>query len=233
MFPKLLQRLILMLKRNEYNAKAKHAFLSGFFDTEFVKFMHCKFAKQTWDKLQNICEGDENVKEAKLQNLRALFEGLKMREDEKIVDYLLRVDEIVNVVRGLGEDIDDNVIVKKVIRSLTSSYDTKFSTIEEARDLNNFMDELFGSLSTYEMRIESVEPSKREVSFNLVKKGKEATANVDQEDPDNAEANFVRRDQESTRTIYPLSVLIVTRLDILLLSVLMRRRKKKLKKLKV
>lgn len=38
-------------KENEYNAKAKNAILSGLSETEFVKVMHCKSAKETWDKL--------------------------------------------------------------------------------------------------------------------------------------------------------------------------------------
>jgi len=34
---------------------------------------------------------------------RAHFENLKMDEKEYIVTYLLRVDEVVNSIRGLGE----------------------------------------------------------------------------------------------------------------------------------
>lgn len=39
-------------KEYEKNAKAKHSILSGLIVIEFVKVMHYKFAKQTWDKLQ-------------------------------------------------------------------------------------------------------------------------------------------------------------------------------------
>lgn len=96
-----------------------------------------------------------------------------MRGDEKIVDYLLRVDEIINVVRGIGKSVPNDVIVKKVLRSLTTRYDTKFLAIEEAKDLSRFsMDELFGSLSAYEIKIEKVDPSKREVSFTTKNKEK-------------------------------------------------------------
>ncbi|XP_059067484.1 uncharacterized protein LOC131858302 [Cryptomeria japonica] len=134
------------------------------------------------------------VKEAKLKNIRAQFEGLKMKEEEKIVDYLQRIDEIVNAIRGLGEYTLDEVIVKKVLRSLTSKYDTKVSCIEEAKDLKTFsMDELFGSLSTYEMRTVSGETSEREVAFNTTKKGKEVDNSAKEDDSDTIEANFVRK----------------------------------------
>ncbi|XP_059068685.1 uncharacterized protein LOC131859146 [Cryptomeria japonica] len=149
--------------------------------------MQCTSTKATWDKLQSIYEGDAKVKEAKLQNLRAQFENLKMKDEEKIADYLQRVDETMSAIRGLGEEVSDGVIVKKVMRSLTPNYDTKVPSIEEAKDLKTFsMDELFGSPSAYEMRTRSVEPSKREAAFNITKKGKEEVAHEEVEEDSNA-----------------------------------------------
>lgn len=56
------------------------------------------------------------------------------------------------------------------------------------------MDELFGSLFAYEMRTISVEPSKREASFNITKKGKEEVAHEEVEDDlDIVVVNFVRK----------------------------------------
>ena len=56
-------------------------------------------------KLQNIYEGYNKVKGAKLQTFRAKFEQLKMKEDKDISTYFLQVDEIVNTIKGLGEEI--------------------------------------------------------------------------------------------------------------------------------
>jgi hypothetical protein len=44
--------------------------------------MHCDSAKDLWDKLQKIYEGDAKVKGAKLHTFRAKFEQLKMKEGE-------------------------------------------------------------------------------------------------------------------------------------------------------
>jgi hypothetical protein len=77
--------------------------LNGLGELVFTKVSHYKSAKDIWDKLQNIYEGDSKVKVAKLQTYRGQFEQLKMKEDENIAAYFLRDDKIVNAIMGLGE----------------------------------------------------------------------------------------------------------------------------------
>ena len=55
------------------NEKAMNALLSGLCEAEFIKVMHNKAAKEIWDTLENIHEGDKKVKIAKLQVYRAQF----------------------------------------------------------------------------------------------------------------------------------------------------------------
>ena len=43
---------------------------------------------------------------------------MKIKEDENISAYLLRVDETMNAIIGLGEEIKESIIVQKVLRSL-------------------------------------------------------------------------------------------------------------------
>lgn len=124
-----------------------------------------------------------------------------MRDEEKIDDYLQRVDETTNTIRGLGEEIKDEVVVKKVLGSLTFKYDTKVSTIEEAKDMKVFtMDELYGSLTTYEMRTVGTDVVKKETTFKTSRKGKEESAHdATSEDSDDIMENFVRRLKTGSR----------------------------------
>jgi hypothetical protein len=129
--------------------------LNGLSDTVFTKVAHFKSAKEIWDKLRNIYEGDSKVKATKLQTYRGQFEQLKMKEDEDIVAYFLRVDETMNAIIGLGEEIEESVIVQKVLRSLPMRFNPKISALEERSDLNSIsMDELHGIFTAYEMRTE-------------------------------------------------------------------------------
>jgi hypothetical protein len=89
------------VKLGENNSTAKNPLLNGLSDTVITKVAHCKSSKDIWDNLRNIYEGDTKVKEAKLQTYRGQFEQLKMKEDENIAAYFLRVDEIVNEMRIL------------------------------------------------------------------------------------------------------------------------------------
>jgi hypothetical protein len=45
--------------------------------------------------------------------------------------HLLKVDEVVNAIRGLGEEVKEPLVVQKVLRSLLLRYDVKVSALVE------------------------------------------------------------------------------------------------------
>jgi hypothetical protein len=152
----------------------------------FVKVMHLQTAKEMWDKIISSYEGNEKVKDAKLQTYRVQFKKLQMKEDETIGKYFLRVEELVNAMKALGEKIEEPSLVQKILRSLPDRFNPKVSAIEELNDINNFsFDQLLGMLTTYEMRIVTDKPTSREASFKEDK-------NEDSM-PDEIEAKFMRR----------------------------------------
>ena len=57
-------------------------------------------------------------------------ESIKMKEEENIGEYLLRVDEVVNAIRGLGGKLKEKEVMSKVLRTLPMKYDLKVSTLE-------------------------------------------------------------------------------------------------------
>jgi len=124
-------------KKYETNAKAVNTLLGCLSQSEFVKVMQYKSAKEIWDKIVLSYEGDEQVKRAKLQTLRIQYENLRMHNDESVANYFLRVDEIVNCMKNLGEEIKEAVVVEKVLRSLSPRFESKVSAIEEKENLRN------------------------------------------------------------------------------------------------
>jgi len=57
-------------KKYETNAKGVNTLLGCLSQSEFVKVMQCKSAKEIWDKIVRSYEGDEQVKRVKLQTLK-------------------------------------------------------------------------------------------------------------------------------------------------------------------
>jgi hypothetical protein len=96
------------------NSKAIHVILGELAQTISIKVMGCNTAKEVWDKLKSIYEGDPKVKQVKIQRHREKFENLNMNEKEDIAMGFLRVDEVVNSIRGLGEDLYESFVVQKV-----------------------------------------------------------------------------------------------------------------------
>eukprot|EP00253_Pinus_taeda_P023055 PITA_23055 len=135
-------------KKYKTNAKAVNTLLGSLSQSEFVK-----------------------VKCAKLQTLRIQYESLRMHNDESVASYFLRIDEIVNCMKNLGEEIKEVVLVEKVLRSLSSKFDSKVSAIEEKENLRNLtMSQLHGILTTYEIR-KGGPSDRREATFKASGKG--------------------------------------------------------------
>eukprot|EP00253_Pinus_taeda_P007818 PITA_07818 len=176
------------------NAKALNSITSGITDSEFTKVRNCNSAKEMWDKLVGLYDGDSKVKKAKLQTHRRQFESLKMEDEEDISSYFPRVAEVVNSLKGLDEKIEESTIVQKVLRSLPDRFDSKISAIEEAKDLDTLkMDELHGILTTYEMRKGG--PNSKDAAFKASKstKGKERNDCSDDSDVESELAQFVQK----------------------------------------
>jgi uncharacterized protein YxeA len=97
-----------------------------------------------------------------------------MKDDENIASYFLQVDETVNAIIGLREEIEESVIVQKVLRSLPMRFDPKISALEERSYLNSIsMDGLHGIFTTYEMRTEQENPYVKEAAFKASKRSKQ------------------------------------------------------------
>jgi hypothetical protein len=133
-----------------------------------------------------------------------------MKEDENIAAYFLRVDETVNAIIGLGEEIEESVIVQKVLRSLPMRFNPKISTLEEISDMNSIsMDELHGIFTSYEKRIEQENPDVKEASFKASKRSKqkkkeqeEYSNNNNVSEDDEEVANFIKRLNKRTNGRY-------------------------------
>jgi hypothetical protein len=74
----------------------------------------------------------------------------------------------------LGEEIEESVIVQKVLRSLHMRFNPKISTLEEISNLNSIsMEELHGIFTTYEIINGQKNIDVKEVAFKASKISKQ------------------------------------------------------------
>ena len=93
--------------------------------------------------------------------LTTRFEELKMGNDKAFDSLYGKLNEIVIAKLNLGEKIEDAKVVRKILRSLPESFQEKVTVIEESKDLDEIkIQELIGSLQTYELGLPSHKPSK-------------------------------------------------------------------------
>ncbi|XP_075520556.1 uncharacterized protein LOC142553900 [Primulina tabacum] len=140
----------------------------------FSKIKMCSTAKDIWEKLIQICEGNEQTKENKLSVAMQKFENLKMRAGETLNEFDERFSSLVNELTALGKEYNNREIALKVMRALPREWDVKTMAMRVSKDLNKLeLHDLFADLKAYEFELEvrsGEEPS------NLPTKALAATA---------------------------------------------------------
>ncbi|KAK2363199.1 gag-protease polyprotein [Trifolium repens] len=137
------------------NSKALNAIFNGVDENIFKLINTYTEAKQAWEILQTAHEGTSKVRMSKLQLLTSKFKNLRMEDDETISEFNTRVRDIANSCFTLGEKIPEEKLARKILRSLPKRFSMKVTAIEESQDLSTMkVDELIGSLQTFEMTFE-------------------------------------------------------------------------------
>ena len=84
-----------------------------------------------------------------------------MSNDESFDEFYAKLNNIVNSAYNLGEIYDQPKIVKKILRSLTENFRPKVTAITESKDVDSIsIDELVGSLQSYELDLPKTSKSK-------------------------------------------------------------------------
>ena len=84
-----------------------------------------------------------------------------MSEDESFVSFYSKLNEVVISKFNLSEKTEDLKIVRKILHSLPESIRAKVTAIEESKNLDDIkVQELIGSLQTYELLLPSQRKSK-------------------------------------------------------------------------
>ena len=86
------------------------------------------------------------VKQAKIDLLRSQYENFTIHDNDTIDDMVTRFTKITNGLTSLGDVIDNDQKVRKVILTLPPSWEVKATTLKELNDKEEM--ELIGLIET-------------------------------------------------------------------------------------
>ncbi|MQL86524.1 hypothetical protein Taro_019062 [Colocasia esculenta] len=158
-------------KKISLNCKAKSILCCALSKKEFNRVSACKSAMEMWEKLRITYEGTDKVKEIRIDILLTQYERFQMQSGESKTHMFSRFTDITNRLAGLGKTYEIGDMVKKILRSLPSSWTPKVTAIEEANYLKRMsLEKLIGSLMAHEINMERPgESSSRKKHSNALK----------------------------------------------------------------
>ncbi|GJS94818.1 retrovirus-related pol polyprotein from transposon TNT 1-94 [Tanacetum coccineum] len=103
-------------------------------------------------KLYTFKEGNNQVKDNKIDLLVQQYEQFVISEDETIDNAFARFNTIITSLKALDEGYSSKNYVRKFLRALHPKWRAKVTAIEESKDLTSLsLDELIGNLKVHEM----------------------------------------------------------------------------------
>ncbi|XP_031091039.1 uncharacterized protein LOC115996034 [Ipomoea triloba] len=139
---------------SDNNNKALNIITGSLDESQFGLIAGCSSAKDAWEILEKLYEGDSSVKQTKMQQVLTRFEELRMKDEETIVEFNARVQELKNEAAVLGEPFSSDKLVRKILRSLPVRFRMKVTAIQESVGWETkSVAELMSNLRTYEMDI--------------------------------------------------------------------------------
>ncbi|XP_019245157.1 PREDICTED: uncharacterized protein LOC109225021 [Nicotiana attenuata] len=137
-------------------------------NNKYEKISSCDTAEETWDKLKVTYEGTSKVKKTHINMLVHDHELFEIKEGESIEEMFARFSKIISDLKAFGKPYSSGDQVRKILRSLPTTWQTKVVTLE-SQDLNKLSyDELRGELITFEkthLKKTNQEEKKKTVAF--------------------------------------------------------------------
>jgi hypothetical protein len=110
-----------------------------------------KSEKEAWNAVKKMRVGDDRVKSTSMQRLLKELENVVFCDGESVGDFTLRINGLVASLHELGEEMEDNRAVKKILRVVPKKLKQVMVAIEMFTDFNSTsMEEVVGQLHVAE-----------------------------------------------------------------------------------
>ncbi|GJT82213.1 retrovirus-related pol polyprotein from transposon TNT 1-94 [Tanacetum coccineum] len=141
-------------KRLAKNNEAKMVIYNALPRKEYERIFICNTEKEIWKTLLITHQGNNQVKDNKIDLLVQQYEQFVISEDESIDNAFARFNTIITSLKALDEGYSGKNYVRKFVRALHPKWKAKVTAIEESKDLTSLsLNELIGNLKVHEMII--------------------------------------------------------------------------------
>lgn len=118
----------------------------------FVDVQNCSTAKEIWDALNLLYEGNEEQKRNKIRMLMREFEMFKHKPEEPLESIYKRYTRLLLELKSYGEVLRNEVINDKFMRSLPMKFYVKMVMIEHDQMWTKRpLSDIYGSLKVFEV----------------------------------------------------------------------------------
>ncbi|GJU38725.1 zf-CCHC domain-containing protein [Tanacetum coccineum] len=155
----------------------------------------CNTAKEIWKTLLFTHQGNNQVKDNKIDLLVQQYKQFVIFEDKSIDSAFARFNTIITSLKALDEGYSSKNYVRKFLRALQPKWKAKVTTIEDSKDLTSLsLDELIGNLKVYEMII------KKDSEIVKAKVERKSLALKAKKESSDEECRFVRQHWNDKKT---------------------------------
>ncbi|GJV88214.1 hypothetical protein Tco_1532152, partial [Tanacetum coccineum] len=141
-------------KRLAKNNEAKIVIDNALPRKEYERIFMCNTTKEIWKTLLITHQGNNQVKDSKIDLLVQQYEQFVISEDESIDSAFARFNTIITSLKVLNEGYSSKNYVRKFLRALHPKWRAKVAAIEELKDLTSLsLDEFIRNLKVHKMII--------------------------------------------------------------------------------
>ncbi|XBI58306.1 hypothetical protein VPH35_039552 [Triticum aestivum] len=139
----------------QLDSTAKNIICGHLTKEQYGRVSALETSKLVWDWLSKVNEGVSTQRDQRISVLRNLFNHFKRNDNENVQLTFDRLTDITNELRALGAtEITKHEIIKTLLRSLNSSFDTLALMIQERPDFKTLdPSDILERLNTHEFQL--------------------------------------------------------------------------------
>ncbi|CAM8934018.1 unnamed protein product [Rhodiola kirilowii] len=136
-------------KALQQNARAKKVLYMALSPGDQVKMAVYKTAKEQWDGLARLYEGNQDIKRNRILAATKDYESVEQRKDESLDDFYTRFQIIVAQLNSLDEVLPQWKVTHQFMQALNSRWDTITAALQAQKGIKDItLEELVANLQS-------------------------------------------------------------------------------------